>query len=70
MRRYTMAGCPVEETVRHGCAVSCPTVSTIWDGVHVVEDGEDVITVTRSVVIDAGRAGKTMVYVAAKEVEA
>lgn len=69
MRRYTMAGYPVKETVRHGSAVSCPTVSTIWDGFHMVEDGGENITVTRSVVIDAGRMGKTMVYVAAKEAE-
>lgn len=53
---------PVKVAERKSETRSCPTVSTTWEGTHILSDGEREMTVSRSTVIDAGELGASVTY--------
>lgn len=67
MTREEIPGRPVRVTVRHSDGRVCPTVNTIWDGLHIVRDGERAYIADRSVVRDGGRLGVGMTFVVHKD---
>ena len=61
--RREIPGEPVTVTRRQSESAYCPTVSTVWTGLHILSDGETEITVEQSIVTNAGKWGTSLSYV-------